>query len=49
MHPDEVVEHEVERQRVNVVLELLAEGVRQAREAAVLHADRKVRALNVGR
>jgi hypothetical protein len=36
MDAAEVIEREVERQRVNVVVELLGEDVRQAGEAAVL-------------
>ena len=34
---------------MNMVLELLAEGVGQPREPAVLHPDREVRALDIGR
>ena len=46
---DEIVEGEIQRQRVDVVLKLLAEGVGQSRESAVLHPDREVGALDIGR
>ena len=36
----EVIEREVEALRVNVTCEFLRERIRQAREAAVLHANR---------
>lgn len=49
MDAAEVVEREVECQRVNVIVELLAESVGQPGEAAVLHADRKVHALDMRR
>lgn len=49
MDAAEVVEREVEREGVNVVLKLLRERIRQAREAAILHPNREVGALNVGR
>lgn len=43
---DKVVSHEVDRQRVDVIFHLLAEGVREAREPAHAHAHRQVLALN---
>ena len=46
---DEIVEGEIERQGVDVVLEFLAEGVGEPREPAVLHPDREIGALDVGR
>ena len=46
---DEVVGREEQRQRRLVILPLLREGVRQSRHPSVLHSDRQVVALNVGR
>lgn len=45
----EIVVHEVQRKHVQVVFQLLAETVGQAREAAHTHAHCQVLALNVGR
>ena len=45
----EVVEHEVERQGVAVVLVLLAECVCQSGEPAKPHPDAQVHALDIGR
>jgi hypothetical protein len=44
-----VVEREVERQRVDMVVELLAERIREAGEAAHGHAHGEVLALDLGR
>lgn len=41
--------HEVDRDRMGVVLDLLAEGVRQSSEVADRHPHCEVLALNVGR
>lgn len=49
MNPAEVVVHVVERNRVLQVFSLLAERIRQAREAAHRHTHREILALNVGR
>jgi hypothetical protein len=46
MHAAEVVVHEVEGCRCRVVLNLLAEGVGQAREPAHVHPHREVLAFN---
>ena len=47
MNPHEVVPAEVERERGLQILQLLAEGVGQPREAAACHADREVLPLHV--
>lgn len=47
MNAAEVVVGEVEAIRAPQVLPLLAEGIRQSREAAHLHSDREVLAFNV--
>lgn len=44
--PDEIIMDEVDRQGVDVVLDPLAEGVGQAREAAQRHSDRQIVALD---
>ncbi len=49
MDADKVVMHGVDGNRVCVVLDLLGKGVRQAREPARSHAERKVGPLGVGR
>lgn len=49
MDADEVVEREVKREGVDVVLQLLAEPVRQAREPAHGHTHRQVLTFNIGR
>ena len=49
MNAGEVVEHEIERQRVNVVLQLLAERIGQPGEAPHGHAHGEVLALDIGR
>ena len=49
MDADEIVIHEVERQRVAVVLKLLRKGIRQPREPAHGHAHREVLALGIRR
>ena len=49
MHLAEVVVGEVQRNVVCVHFKLLAEGVRQSREAAHVHPHREVLAFNVGR
>ena len=46
-HP--VIEDEVERDGVNLAVELLGEGVGEPRETPYRHAHREVLALNVGR
>lgn len=46
MNPAEVVVHEVQGDGVRVVLRLLAESVRQPREAAHRHTHREVLALH---
>ncbi len=43
---DEVVMHHVDGERVDMVLDLLAEGVRQARKAPERHADREIVSLD---
>lgn len=48
MDAAEIVEGEVERQRVNVVFELLREGVRQPREAPHRHAHGEVLGFGLG-
>ena len=48
MNTTEVVVHEVQRDRVHVILDLLRERVRQTGEAAHSHAHREVLALDVG-
>lgn len=45
---DEVVVHEVQRNRVRVHLDLLGKRIRQAREAAIVHPHRQVLTLDVG-
>jgi hypothetical protein len=40
--PNEVVEHEIERQSLTVILDLLAESIRQPREALHLHPHSEV-------
>ena len=47
VNPPEVVIHEVQGDRVLQVLDLLREGVRKPREAAVLHPNGEVLPLNV--
>lgn len=47
MNPAKVVEHEVEGQRVRVVLDLLGEGVRQPGEPAHAHPDVQVLPLGI--
>ena len=49
VNPGEVVVHEVEADRVRVVLDLLGEAVGQAREASHSHPHREVLTLDVGR
>lgn len=49
VNPQEVVMHEVNRNRVEVVLDFLTEAVRQAREPAHLHSHGEVLALDVAR
>ena len=45
----EIVPRHEQRKHQLVILPFLAEGVRQPREAAILHPNRQVRPLNVGR
>jgi hypothetical protein len=47
VNPAEIVVHEVNRGMVFVVVQLLAKGVGQPREAAVAHAECEVLAFNV--
>ena len=49
MDSAEIVEHEVEHQRVNVVVELLRESVGQPGGPAHAHAHGEVLALDIGR
>lgn len=42
MDPDEIVECEIERQRVNMRVQLFREGIREPREAPHMHAHREV-------
>ena len=49
MDAPEVVVHEVQRDGVRVVLDLLAKAIGQAREAPHGHPHRQVLALDVGR
>lgn len=49
MNAHEVVIHHVERDRVCVVLDLLREGIRQAGEAAHVHAHREIVPLHIRR
>lgn len=49
MDAGEVVEREVQRERVNVVLQLLQEAVGEPGKPTHGHAHRKVLALNMGR
>jgi hypothetical protein len=44
-----VVPNGIDRNHVSVVLEFLAERIRQPREAAIVHPHRQVRTLAVGR
>jgi predicted methyltransferase len=46
VNPAEVVMHEIQRNHVAVVLQLLAESIRQASEAPHGHAHREILALN---
>ena len=47
MNLAKVIEHEMQRHGMGVILDLLAKRVRQAREAAHMHSHREVLALNV--
>src|SRR5258708_22305963 len=47
MNPNEVVMHVENSQRCNVVLRLLAEGIRQASESAHTHPHREILTLDV--
>jgi hypothetical protein len=49
MNPDKAVMHVVDRQRRGVIIDLLGESVRQPGESPVVHPDREVLALYVGR
>ena len=49
MNTSEIVEHDVERDRPSMVLEVLAVSICQPRETPHMHSDRKVAALDVGR
>src|SRR5690349_9880616 len=49
MNTDEIIMHEVDRDRMRMVLDLLRECVGQPREATNGHPHRQVLALNVGR
>ena len=49
MHAAEVVIRKVQRNRLAVVLDLLGEPIRQAREVAHGHSHRQVLPLDVGR
>jgi hypothetical protein len=47
MNPAEIVVRDIERDRCNVVVQLLGEAIRQPREATAAHAERKVLPFNV--
>ena len=47
MNPAKIVIHEIERQRVLVILQLLGKSIRQSREPSHQHAHREVLPLNV--
>ena len=47
MNPDKVVVHVVDRQRRQMILDLLAKGIRQSGETAVVHPDSEVLALDI--
>ena len=49
MHAAEIVVRGIERDGRDVMLKFLAESVREPREPALLHPDREVLALNIGR
>ena len=49
MDANQVVPDRVDRDHVRVVLEFLGEGIRQPREAPIVHPHRQIRALAVGR
>ena len=49
MNPAEIIMHVVERDSVHVVLNLLAEGVRQTCESAHAHSHGEVLPFNVAR
>ena len=49
MNPAEVVEHEVERERMHLVLELLPKGVREPCEPTDTHSDVQVLPLHIRR
>jgi hypothetical protein len=49
VNAEPVVPNGVDRDHVSMVLEFLGEGVRQAREAAVVHPHREVGTLGIGR
>lgn len=49
MYPAEIVPNGIEPDHVSMVLEFLAEGVRQPREPRHAHAHGEVPALDVGR
>ena len=47
MNANEIVNHQVRPDRESVVLGLPGENVRQASEAARVHADRQIAALDI--
>ncbi len=47
MHTDEVIESEMERNRVRVVLDFLAEPICKASKAAHMHSHSEVLAFHV--
>jgi hypothetical protein len=49
MHAAEIIVQVVQRNRVEVILNFLRESIRQSREAAQLHTNREIRALNIVR
>lgn len=49
MNPAKIVVQEVQRQHVDMVVDLLRESVCQSGKSAVTHADRQVRALYMRR
>lgn len=49
MNPDEIIVHVVNRQRCQVILDLLRECICKAREAAILHSHGEILAFHVRR
>ena len=47
MNAAEIIMRDIERGGRNVIIKFLANAVRQSREPAIAHAERKVLALNI--